>query len=54
LPKYTPKYKKYNNIGMVDDDDDGVGAADGDGDDYQASLDLSTGEDRCPSASSPL
>jgi hypothetical protein len=33
--------------------DDGVDAAGGDGDDAQASLDLSDNDDRCPSASCP-
>jgi hypothetical protein len=36
------------------DGDDGVDAANGDGDDAQASLDPSSGEDLFPSASSPF
>jgi hypothetical protein len=36
------------------DGDDGVDAANGDGDDAQASLDLSSGEDLCPSTSFPF
>jgi hypothetical protein len=36
------------------DGDDGVDAANGDGDDAQASLDPSSEEDQRPSASSPL
>jgi hypothetical protein len=48
----TPKYKKFNKTWIVDNDG-GLGAADGDGGDAQASLDPSRGEDQCPSASSP-
>jgi hypothetical protein len=47
LFKSTPRYKKYNKMEM-DDGHHGVGAADGDRDDDQASLDPSSGEDRCP------
>ena len=52
LCKSTTKSRKYNKMDVNGDGDDGDAAVD-DEDDAQASNDLRSGEDRCPSASSP-
>ena len=55
LFKSTKMFRKYNKInadGDDDDVDDGDAAIDGE-DDAQASNDLSSSEDQCPSPSSP-
>ena len=54
LFRSTIKCRKYNKMGMdEDDDEDGADASVDDGDDAQASKYLSSGEDQCPSASTP-